>query len=341
MLPLELKHALTFDDVMLVPNHSEVLPAQVNVGTRVTRNLHLNIPLISSAMDTVTEHAMAIAMACQGGLGIIHKNLSPEAQVREVTRVKKWKSRLVVDPFTVQPGQTLGEALQIMKTEGISGLPVTENGKLVGIVTNRDLRFQQDLSQSVSDVMTQNLITAPVGTTLDEAKSRLQEHRIEKLLVVDGTGDLYGLITIKDIEKKERYPNAAYDDKGHLICGAAISVGADARHRAELLTEAGVDVLVVDTAHGHSRGVIDAVAEIKKAHPGVELVAGNIATGAAARALIDAGADAVKVGIGPGSICTTRVVAGVGVPQISAISDVVSVTEAAGVPLIADGGIKF
>ena len=341
MLPKDLRHALTFDDVMLVPAYSEVTPGLVNLQTKVTRKLSLNVPLLSSAMDTVTESGMAIAMACHGGIGVIHKNLTPEQQGREVKRVKKYKNRIVEDPITVSPDRLLSDALEIMRDQDISGLPVVVGDQLVGIVTNRDLRFQQDLSLRIEDVMTTDLITAPVGTTLESAKSKLQEHRIEKLLIVDGSGNLRGLVTIKDIEKKERFPNASKDAEGRLICGAAIGVGASALERAQHLADAGVDVIVVDTAHGHSKGVLDAVAAVKKAHPSVELIAGNIASGAAAKALIDAGADAVKVGIGPGSICTTRVVAGVGVPQISAIDDVVSAIGGLGVPIIADGGIKF
>lgn len=341
MVPDDLRHALTFDDVMLVPAYSEVTPGQVALGTQLTRTLRLNIPLISSAMDTVTESAMAIAMACHGGIGIVHKNLTPAQQAAEVRRVKKYKNRIVMDPITVSPDQSLSEALQIMREENISGLPVTLGDRLVGIVTNRDLRFQEDLTLSVAQAMTTDLVTAPIGTTLDQAKVQLHEHRIEKLLIVNASGDLHGLVTIKDIEKKDRYPNACKDDDGRLLCGAAIGVGAAALDRARHLVDAGVDLLVVDTAHGHSRGVIDAVRAIKTTFPSLQLVAGNIATGDAAAALIDAGADAVKVGIGPGSICTTRVVAGVGVPQISAIDSVVKVTGDLGVPIIADGGIKF
>jgi IMP dehydrogenase len=341
MLPADLRHALTFDDVMLVPAYSEVTPGLVTLETRLTRKLSLNIPLLSSAMDTVTESAMAIAMACHGGIGVVHKNLSPERQAREVRRVKKYKNRIVEDPITVGPDNRLSDALEIMRSQDISGLPVVVGDQLVGIVTNRDLRFQQDMSLTVKDVMTKKLITAPVGTTLDSAKAKLQEHRIEKLLIIDASGNLRGLVTIKDIEKKEMFPNASKDDDGHLICGAAIGVGASAIERARHLVDVGVDVIIVDTAHGHSRGVLDAVSTVKKTFPQVELIAGNIASGDAARALIDAGADAVKVGIGPGSICTTRVVAGVGVPQISAIDSVVQAIGNTDVPIIADGGIKF
>jgi IMP dehydrogenase len=341
MLPADLRHALTFDDVMLVPAYSEVTPGLVTLETRLTRKLSLNIPLISSAMDTVTESAMAIAMACHGGIGVVHKNLSPERQAKEVRRVKKYKNRIVEDPITVGPDKKLSYALEIMRSQDISGLPVVVGDQLVGIVTNRDLRFQQDMNLTVKDVMTKNLITAPVGTTLDSAKAKLQEHRIEKLLIVDTSGNLRGLVTIKDIEKKEMFPNASKDADGHLMCGAAIGVGGAALDRAKHLVDVGVDVIIVDTAHGHSKGVLDAVTAVKNTFPQVELIAGNIASGEAALALIEAGADAVKVGIGPGSICTTRVVAGVGVPQISAIDSVVQAIGDTGVPIIADGGIKF
>ena len=341
MLPNDLRHALTFDDVMLVPAYSEVTPGLVQLESRLTRKISLNVPLISSAMDTVTESGMAIAMACHGGIGVVHKNLTPEEQAAEVRRVKKYKSRIVEDPITVTPDRLLSDAMEIMRNQDISGLPVVVGDQLVGIVTNRDLRFQQDMTLRIEDVMTKGLITAPVGTTLDSAKAKLQEHRIEKLLIVDETGNLRGLVTIKDIEKKERFPNASKDSEGRLMCAAAIGVGASALERARHLVEVGVDAIVVDTAHGHSRGVLDAVSAVKKAFPGVELIAGNIASGAAAKALVDAGADAVKVGIGPGSICTTRVVAGVGVPQISAIDSVVNAIGDTDVPIIADGGIKF
>ncbi len=344
MLPETLQHALTFDDVMLVPGYSQVLPRNVALKTRLTRRIELNIPLVSAAMDSVTEASMAIAIACHGGIGIVHKNLTPERQARHVRAVKKYSSRLIAHPVTVRAETTLHEARQIMLERGISGLPVTDSetgDKLVGILTGRDLRFEQNFDQHVGDVMTRQLVTAPVGTTLDDAKALLQTHRIEKLPLIDGAGNLCGLMTISDIEKQVRYPNAAKDNKGHLLCGAAIGVGSDALARSPLLVEAGVDVLVIDTAHGHSAGVIETVRELRTEYPDVQLIAGNIATGEAAAALIDAGVDAVKVGIGPGSICTTRVVAGVGVPQISAIDNVVKVTSRHDVPLIADGGIKY
>ncbi len=341
MLPENLREALTFDDVLMVPGYSEVLPGDVSVATRLTRRVSLNLPILSAAMDSVTEADMAIAMAAQGGIGVIHKNLPPDAQAAHVRKVKKYESRMVQDPVTVTPDQTLAEAVALMQRERISGLPVTEHGRLVGILTNRDIRFEQNLSQTIRDVMTTRLITAPEGTSFEQAKSLLQKNRIEKLLIVDDSMALRGLITIKDIEKQVRYPNAAKDKGGHLVCAAAVGVGPDADERAAHLVAAGVDVLVVDTAHGHSRGVIEAVRRLKGAYPDVDIVAGNIATGEAAEALIRAGVDAVKVGIGPGSICTTRVVAGVGVPQISAIADVVKVTQRYDVPIIADGGIKF
>lgn len=344
MLPDTLKHALTFDDVMLVPGFSEVMPRDVSLKTRLSRRISLNLPLVSAAMDSVTESAMAIAMACNGGLGVIHKNLPPQIQADHVRRVKKYSSRMIADPITVRTTTTLGEALAIMRKWNISGLPVTPaqgDAKLVGILTNRDLRFEKNLDQLVGDVMTRQVITAPMGTTLEDAQALLQQHRIEKLPVVDSEGRLCGLMTISDIEKQVRYPNAAMDSAGHLLCGAAIGVGTDADQRAPGLVAAGVDVLVVDTAHGHSAGVIATVRALRQRYPDVELIAGNIATGEAAAALIDAGVDAVKVGIGPGSICTTRVVAGVGVPQISAIDDVVRVASKHGIPLIADGGIKY
>ncbi|MCK4690875.1 MAG: IMP dehydrogenase [Desulfuromonadales bacterium] len=338
----EIPIGLTFDDVLLVPAHSQVLPKEVDLTTQLTAAITLNIPLLSAAMDTVTGSRTAICMAREGGLGIIHKNMSPEAQATEVDQVKKSESGMIVDPITMDPDQKIFEALAVMKKYRISGVPVTKNGKLVGILTNRDLRFETNLEQSISDVMTKDkLVTVPPGTTLEEAKQHLHEHRIEKLLVVDDSFALKGLITIKDIEKVRKYPNACKDELGRLRVGAAVGVGADLEERATALVAAGVDLLVVDTAHGHSQGVIEAVAQVRKNYPDVQLMAGNIATGAAAVALIDAGVNAVKVGIGPGSICTTRVVAGVGVPQITAIREVAKVTHAAGIPLVADGGIKF
>ncbi|MDA3903065.1 MAG: IMP dehydrogenase [Desulfuromusa sp.] len=338
----EIPIGLTFDDVLLLPAHSQVLPKDVDLSTQLTKSIKLNIPLLSAAMDTVTESRSAIAMAREGGLGIIHKNMSPKSQATEVDQVKKSESGMIVDPITMDPDQKIFEALEVMKKYRISGVPITKNRKLVGILTNRDLRFETNLDQPIADVMTkEKLITVPPGTTLEEAKYHLHEHRIEKLLVVDDDYILKGLITIKDIEKVRKYPNACKDTLGRLRAGAAVGVGADLDERAAALVAAGVDLLVVDTAHGHSQGVIDTITQMRKNYPEVQLMAGNIATAAAAKALIDAGVDAVKVGIGPGSICTTRVVAGVGVPQISAIQMVVKVTRDAGIPLIADGGIKF
>ncbi len=342
MQDAEIPIGLTFDDVLLVPAHSQVLPKEVDLTTQLTRTIRLNIPLLSAAMDTVTESRAAICMAREGGLGIIHKNMSPTAQATEVDQVKKSESGMIVDPITMEPDQKIYEALKVMEKYRISGVPVTKNGKLVGIMTNRDLRFETNVDQPISNVMTkENLVTVPPGTTLEEAKYHLHKHRIEKLLVVDDKGVLKGLITIKDIEKVRKYPSACKDDLGRLRVGAAVGVGADLDERAAALVKAGVDLLVIDTAHGHSQGVLDTIARIRKEYPQVQLMAGNIATAAAAQALVDAGVDAIKVGIGPGSICTTRVVAGVGVPQITAIQQVAKVARAAGIPLIADGGIKF
>ena len=342
MQDAEIPIGLTFDDVLLVPAHSLVLPKEVDLTTQLTKKIKLNIPLLSAAMDTVTESRTAICMAREGGLGIIHKNMSPEAQATEVDQVKKSESGMIVDPITMDPDQKIYEALKVMEKYRISGVPVTKNGKLVGIMTNRDLRFETNVDQPISNVMTkENLVTVPPGTTLEEAKQHLHKHRIEKLLVVDENGVLKGLITIKDIEKVRKYPHACKDELGRLRVGAAVGVGADLDERTAALVNAGVDLLVIDTAHGHSQGVLDAISRIRKQYPDLQLMAGNIATAAAAQALIDAGVDAVKVGIGPGSICTTRVVAGVGVPQVTAIQQVAKVTRAAGIPLIADGGIKF
>ncbi len=334
--------ALTFDDVLLLPAHSQVLPKDVDVSAQLTRTIRLNIPLLSSAMDTVTESRTAICMAREGGLGIIHKNMTPDVQAIEVDQVKKSESGMIVDPITMAPDQKISDALAVMNKYRISGVPITQNGKLVGIMTNRDLRFETNLEQPIANVMTKDkLVTVPPGTTLEEAKFHLHKHRIEKLLVVDDNFVLKGLITIKDIEKVRKYPNACKDEIGRLRVGAAVGVGDDLEARAAALIQAGVDVLVVDTAHGHSQKVLDSVKWLRNKYPSVQLMAGNIATAAAARALIDAGVDAVKVGIGPGSICTTRVVAGIGVPQITAIQNVASVTLDAGIPLVADGGIKF
>ncbi len=342
MQDAEIPIGLTFDDVLLVPAHSEVLPKEVDLTTQLTQSITLNIPLLSAAMDTVTESRTAIAMAREGGLGIIHKNMSPKSQATEVDQVKKSESGMIVDPITMDPDQKIFEALAVMKKYRISGVPITKKGKLVGILTNRDLRFETNVEQPIANVMTKDeLVTVPPGTTLEEAKYHLHKHRIEKLLVVDENYTLTGLITIKDIEKVRKYPNSCKDDLGRLRVGAAVGVGPDLEERAAALIGAGVDLMVVDTAHGHSQGVIDSIAQLRNDYPDVQLMAGNIATGAAAQALIAAGVNAVKVGIGPGSICTTRVVAGVGVPQISAIQQVAKVAHAAGIPLVADGGIKF
>jgi IMP dehydrogenase len=341
--------ALTFDDVLLRPAHSEVLPTAVDVSSYVTRGIKLNIPIISAAMDTVTEARMAIAMAQLGGIGVIHRNLEAPEQADEVRKVKKFESGMVVDPVTIQPGATLQEALHLMSRHGISGIPVVESprnggreGKLVGILTNRDVRFATNMGQPVAELMTQeNLITVRKGVTGEDAMRLLHQHRIEKLLVVDEAYHCIGLITVKDIEKARQHPNAAKDEQGRLLVAAASTVGDLGFERSERLIDAGVDVLVVDTAHGHSSRVLEAVARIKRLSNAVQVVAGNVATGNGAKALIDAGADAVKIGIGPGSICTTRIVAGVGVPQLTAIMECVEECQKAGVPAIADGGIKY
>ncbi|HHY39380.1 MAG TPA: IMP dehydrogenase [Clostridia bacterium] len=333
---------LTFDDVLLVPAMSEVLPRDVDVSTRLSRNIRLKIPLISAGMDTVTEARMAIAIAREGGIGVIHKNMSIVRQAQEVDKVKRSEHGIIIDPIFLSPDHTVREAAELMAKYHISGVPIVENGKLVGILTNRDIRFEEDLDQGIRSVMTkENLITAPKGTTLDEAKRIMREHKIEKLPLVDEEGRLCGLITIKDIEKTRKYPNSAKDEKGRLLAAAAVGVGKDTLERAEALVDAGVDVLVVDTAHGHSRGVIETVKALKKRIDGVDVIAGNVATAEGAQALIDAGADAVKVGVGPGSICTTRVVAGIGVPQLTAIHEAARAASKHGVPVIADGGIKW
>lgn len=338
---MAVREALTFDDVLLVPKQSNVLPGQVETRTRLTSKIELGIPLISAAMDTVTESRLSIAIAQAGGLGILHRNMNAEEQAEHVRRVKKFESGMVINPVTIQPQQPLSDALDLMTGHKISGIPVVEaNGKLVGIVTNRDVRFANQMSQPVSELMTsENLITVSEGVGMAEAKRLLHQHRIEKLLVVDDDYRCIGLITVKDIEKAQLNPDACKDDKGRLRVGAATSVGDDGYERAMALVDAEVDVLVVDTAHGHSQRVIDAVRRIRNATT-TDVIAGNIATADAASALIDAGADAVKVGIGPGSICTTRIVAGVGVPQVTAIMDVAEVAQKAGIPLIADGGVK-
>jgi IMP dehydrogenase len=342
MLGDELRDGLTFEDVLLVPAASEILPRDTDVSAWVTRRVRLNIPLLSAAMDTVTEARTAIGMAQEGGLGVIHRNLAVAEQALEVEKVKKSESGMIVDPVTVSPEQPIAAALEIMQRFHISGLPVTREGKLVGILTNRDLRFEKALDRSVGEVMTrERLVTARPGITLDEAKEILHRYRIEKLPVVDDRNTLRGLITVKDIEKAIRYPNAAKDDLGRLRVGAAIGTGPDREERAEALVRAGADVLVIDTAHGHTRSVIETVHAIKGLFPAVDLVAGNVATAEGTEALIRAGADGIKVGMGPASICTTRVVSGVGVPQLTAIADAVGPAARAGIPVIADGGIKF
>lgn len=337
------REALTFDDILLVPAYSEVLPAETDVRTRLTRDITLAIPLISAAMDTVTEAPMAIAMAQNGGLGVIHKNMSIEEQAAQVEQVKKYEAGIVVNPRTVSPDVPVSEALRIMAEHGISGLPVVDpdSGRLVGILTNRDVRFLEDTSVPVREVMTsRNLVTVREDVSREEAMRLLHRHRIEKLLVVDGDFRLVGLITVKDIEKAQKYPNAVKDEQGRLRCGAATGVGEAGIRRAMALLDAGADVIVVDTAHGHSRGVLETVAAIRRLRNDARIVGGNVATGEGARALIEAGADAVKVGIGPGSICTTRIVAGVGVPQLTAIMDAVAACRPYDVPVIADGGIR-
>jgi IMP dehydrogenase len=338
--------ALTFDDVLIVPQHSTVLPHQVDVSTRLTRRIRLSVPLISAAMDTVTESRLAIAMAQHGGIGIIHKNLSIEEQASEVDRVKRSESGMIVDPITLSPSHRIYEALDLMKKYRISGVPITNDGskegRLVGILTNRDLRFETNVDRPIADVMThEHLITVPVGTTLDEAREILHQHKVEKLLVVDREFRLKGLITVKDIQKAVKYPSASKDSLGRLRCGGAIGVAKDTLERAEALVSAGVDVLVIDTAHGHSQGVLDMVRRVRHRFPDVNLVAGNVATAEGTTALIEHGVDAVKVGIGAGSICTTRVVAGIGVPMITAVMDCARAAGPHDVPVIADGGIRF
>jgi len=335
--------ALTFDDVLLLPAYSAVLPRDTRLATLLTRNIALNLPLVSAAMDTVTEAGLAIALAQEGGIGIIHKNLSPQKQAAEVAKVKRFEAGVLRDPITVSPDMSVREAIELQRTNRISGLPVVEGKRVVGIVTNRDLRFEDRLDAKVADIMTpgEKLVTVREGASLDEAKALMHRHRLERVLVVNGERELRGLITVKDITKATEHPNAAKDEHGKLRVGAAISTGADSEQRAELLVKAGVDVLVVDTAHGHSQGVLDRVAWVKKNFPQVDVIGGNIATAAAAKALLDAGADGVKVGIGPGSICTTRVVTGVGVPQITAVANVARALAGTGVPLIADGGVRY
>jgi len=338
----QIREALTFDDVLLVPAHSHVLPAEVDLRTQLTREIALNTPLISSAMDTVTEHETAICMAQHGGLGVIHKNMSVAAQAAEVDKVKRSESGMIVDPITMRPEQQVYEALQVMDRYRISGVPVTRAGKAVGILTHRDLRFLKDTTQEISAVMTKTgLVTVPPGTDMEEAKELLHRHRIEKLLVVDEEGDLCGLITIKDIEKSERFPDACKDRFGRLRCGAAVGVDSDRLERSQALIDAGVDVIVVDTAHGHSAMVLETIAELCRTFGDVPLIGGNVATAEGAEALIKAGVSAVKIGVGPGSICTTRIIAGVGVPQFTAVRDAAGVAARAGIPAISDGGVKY
>ena len=343
MITSDIFEGLTFDDVLLIPDRSDVLPSQTDTATQFTRNIRLQIPLCSAAMDTVTEAALAIALAQQGGIGVIHKNLSIERQAEEVDKVKRSESGMIVDPVTIRPDRPVREALQVMERFHISGVPVVdETGHLVGIITNRDLRFETRFDIPVAEVMTkQPLVAVPVGTTLEQAKAVLQKHRIEKLLVVDDDKHIKGLITVKDIQKAIKYPSAAKDNLGRLRVAAAIGATGDYRERADELVKARVDCLVIDTAHGHSSRVIDAVREIKKRHPETDLIAGNVGTTAGAQELMDAGVDAIKVGIGPGSICTTRVVTGAGVPQITAISHCVKAARAKNIPVISDGGVKF
>ncbi len=338
------KEGLTFDDVLLIPGESHVEPKNVQVTTNLTKTIRLNTPLMTAAMDTVTETAMAIAIAREGGVGIIHKNMAIEKQADMVDRVKRSENGVIVNPFFLSPDNTVRDADALMGKYKISGVPICRDGKLVGIITNRDLRFMtaEDFNQKISKVMTsEDLVTAPVGTTMEQAQEILRHHKIEKLPIVGSDGSLMGLITIKDIEKSVQYPNSARDDKGRLLCGAAIGATADVLDRVAALLQAGVDVVVLDSAHGHNSNVVNSVARVKKAYPDLPLVAGNIATAEAAKALIDAGADAIKVGIGPGSICTTRVVAGIGVPQLTAVMDVAKALEGTGIPLIADGGIRY
>ena len=333
---------ITFDDVLLVPQYSEVTPNMVDLSTQLTKTIKLNIPMMSASMDTVTEHRMAIAMARQGGIGIIHKNMSVEAQAEEVDKVKRSENGVITDPFSLSPEHTLQDADELMAKFRISGVPITEGNKLVGIITNRDLKFETDFSKKIKESMTsEGLITAPEGITLEDAKAILAKARKEKLPIVDANGNLKGLITIKDIEKQIKYPNSAKDAQGRLLCGAGVGITANMMERVAALVKSHVDVIVVDSAHGHSRNIIEAVKKIKAEYPDLQVIAGNVATGEAVRALIEAGADAVKIGIGPGSICTTRVVAGIGVPQITAIMDSYAVAKEYGVPIIADGGIKY
>lgn len=342
MLKIPPEEAYSFDDVLLMPNYSDILPKDVNVETKLTKNLSLNMPIVSAAMDTVTEARVAISMAREGGIGFVHRNMSVESQSIEVDKVKKSESGMIVDPITIHPDQKVHEVLAMMEQYRISGVPVIKDEQLVGIVTNRDLRFETDLDREISEVMTkEDLVTVPEGISLEDSKIILHKHRIEKLLVVDKKGRLTGLITIKDIEKIKKYPNACKDNRGRLRVGAAVGVGKDMCERTEALLKAGADVILIDTSHGHTQNVIQAVKTLKGTFNSIELIAGNVGTGKGAEDLINAGADGVKIGIGPGSICTTRIVAGVGVPQITAIMNCRSISSKTGVPLIADGGIRF
>lgn len=336
------KEGFTFDDVLLMPAKSEILPTQVTTATQLTKKIKLNIPIMSAGMDTVTEGRLAIAIAREGGIGIVHKNMTIESQAMEVDKVKRSENGVIVDPLYLSPDHLIADALELMERYHISGIPITEKGKLIGIITNRDLRFETDMHKKIGDAMTkENLVTAPEGTDLTEAEIILKRHKIEKLPIVDDDRNLKGLITIKDIEKAIQYPNSAKDEQGRLLVGAAVGIGKGTMERIEALVNAQVDVIVIDTAHGHSTNVVEMVKKVKSTYPNVQLIAGNIATGGAAKELIEAGADAIKVGIGPGSICTTRVVAGVGVPQITAIYDCAQVANEYGIPVIADGGIKL
>jgi IMP dehydrogenase len=337
-----IREGLTFDDVLLVPAGSEVLPRDVDLRTKLTESIALHVPLVSAAMDTVTEHETAICLARAGGIGIVHRNLTIARQAAEVDKVKRSESGMIVDPITMAPQQRIYEALEVMQRYRISGVPITRDGKAVGILTNRDLRFVKDTTAEISTVMTkENLVTVPPGTTLESARELLHQHRIEKLLVVDAAGDLRGLITIKDIEKSEKFPQASKDDRGRLRCGAAVGVGPDHLDRTQALLDAGVDVVVVDTAHGHSTSVLETIARLRRTFRDLPIIGGNVATAEGTEALIKAGASAVKIGVGPGSICTTRIVAGIGVPQLTAVLDAVSVAQRAGIPVVSDGGIKY
>ena len=342
MINIPPEESYSFDDLLLLPGYSDILPKDVNIGTQLTPRIALNIPLVSAAMDTVTESATAISMAREGGVGFVHRNMSIESQAREIDKVKKSESGMIVDPMTVHPDQQVGEVVELMEQYRISGLPVVKGQKLMGIVTNRDLRFETDMTKKVSEVMTSdNLITVEEGITLEASKQLLHDHRIEKLLVVDKTGQLVGLITIKDIEKIKKYPFACKDRRGRLRVGAAVGVGSDMMARTEALLKAGADVICIDTSHGHSKNVIDGVDRLKQAFSDIELIAGNVGTAKGAKDLIEAGVDGIKIGIGPGSICTTRIISGIGVPQISAVMNCRSIAAKSGIPLIADGGIKY